>query len=76
LRSEATKILDSPLEIGSEMARIILQMRQSGQNTKANRQRLEPLAQRFLEITGRGNGSDSTGIGIANRTPGRVTLTM
>jgi hypothetical protein len=64
------------MEIGSEMARIILHMRQSGKNTKVNRQRLELLAQSFLEITGQGSGSDSAGVGFANRTPGRVTLTM
>jgi hypothetical protein len=77
LRSEPdSTIPGTPMEIASEMARLVLEMRDGSQNTKVNRQRLELLAQRFLEITGRASESDSAGIGIANRTPGRVTLTM
>jgi hypothetical protein len=60
LRSEPQlPIPDTPMEIGSEMARIILHMRLSGQNTKVNRQRLELLAEQFLRITGYVTQSDS-----------------
>jgi hypothetical protein len=77
LRSEPdSTIPGTPMEIATEMAALVLEMRDGSQNTKVNRQRLELLAQRFLEITGRASESDSAGIGIANRTPGRVTLTM
>ena len=63
------------MEIATEMARLVLAMRGSSRNEKLN-QRLELLAQRFLEITGQVSESDSAGIGIPNRTPGGVTLTM
>jgi hypothetical protein len=77
LRSVTDLALDSPMEIGSEMARIILHMRRSGQNTKANRQRLELLAEHFLRVSGQESASGSIApIQSANRTPGGVTLTM
>ena len=66
------------MEIGSEMATIILHMRQSGQNTKANRRSLELLAESFLRrITGQGDESGSIdSIEIGNRRSGGASLTI
>ena len=66
------------MEIASEMARIVLEMRVAGStNAKLMKQRLELLAEHFLQITGQEKESDSiTPIQNANRIPGSVTLTM
>ena len=71
-------IPDTPMEIASEMARIVLEMRVAGStNAKLMKQRLELLAEHFLQITGQEKESDSiTPIQNANRIPGSVTLTM
>jgi hypothetical protein len=77
LRSEPDSTIPAtPLEIATEMSRLVLEMRDASQNAKLKKKRLELLAQRFLEIIGQGSESDSTGIEIANRTPGDVNLTM
>ena len=62
--------------IATEMARIVLEMRDTKQNAGIKKQRLELLAEHFLRVTQNGSQSDSIdGIEIGNRTPG-VTLTM
>jgi hypothetical protein len=43
-------VCDTPMEIASEMARLVLEMRQAGQNTRLT-QRLELLAETFLRVT-------------------------
>jgi len=77
LRSEPdSTIPDTPIEIATEMSRLVLEMRDSHRSEKQRQQRLELLAVHFLWITGQGRESASTGIEIANRTSGGVTLTM
>jgi hypothetical protein len=49
---ESSEIPGSPMEIASEMARLVLEMRDHRQNTGSNKQRLELLAEHFLKITG------------------------
>jgi len=44
-------VCDTPMEIASEMARLVLEMRQADQNTRLT-QRLELLAETFLRVTG------------------------
>jgi hypothetical protein len=64
------------MEIASEMARLVLEMRDNGLNAGVRKQRLELLADNFLRITENRSQPDSIdGIEIRNRTPG-VTLTM
>jgi len=65
------------MEIASEMAQIVLEMRDTSQNASSKKQRLEVLAQRFLQMTQphREPGSIDS-IGIGNRRPGGVNLTM
>jgi site-specific DNA-adenine methylase len=49
---DASEIPDSPMEIASEMARLVLNMRDSSRNAGSNKRRLEFLAEHFLRITG------------------------
>ncbi len=84
LSSGSEKIAEIPssaMSIAFEMARLILEMRDSGQNTKSNKRKLEQLASQFLSIAERRSEhrSDSTPaerIGIANPVPSTPTLTM
>ena len=78
LRSEPDwSIPDTPMEIATEMSRLVLEMRDTSRNGKQTKQRLELLAEHFLRITGQIRESDSIdSIDIANRTPGGVSLTM
>ncbi len=60
LRSEPDSTMpDTPMEIATEMARLVLEMRGTNQNTKANRKKLELLAEHFLRMTGQNRQSDS-----------------
>jgi hypothetical protein len=53
LRSEPDwSIPDTPMEIATEMARLVLEMRDTSGNEKQRKQRLELLAEHFLRITG------------------------
>jgi len=63
LRSVTELVLDSPMEIALEMARLVLEMRDNGRKAGVNKQRLEMLAQRFLEISGEDTPSDSAPCG-------------
>ena len=40
------------MKVASEMARLVLEMRDAAQNEKVKKQRLELLAERFLKFTG------------------------
>lgn len=65
------------MEIASEMARLVLEMRDDGRNEKQKKQKLELLAQHFLRIAGLERQSDSIArVEITTRTPGKVTFTM
>ena len=64
-----------------QMARLILEMRSRSRNTTSNKRRLERLASQFLYVAERrseqrSNSTTAERIGIANRTPGGVSLTM
>jgi hypothetical protein len=59
LRSVTELVLDSPMEIALEMARLVLEMRDYKKDSKVKKLRLEMLAQRFLEISGEDTPSDS-----------------
>ena len=78
LRSEPNSTIpDTPMEIATEMPRLILEMRDGSQNEKRRKQRLVLLAEHFLRIIGQERGSDSVSpIENENRTPRSVTLTM
>ena len=58
-RSVIELVLDSPMEIALEIARLVLEMRDNGRKAGVNKQRLELLAETFLRITGQGTQSDS-----------------
>ena len=77
LRSEPDlSIPDTPLEIATEMARLVLEMRDRGQNPRL-KQRIKLLAEHFLRIVGQERSPDSIdSIEIGNRTAGGATLTM
>ena len=62
-RSVTELVLDSPMEIATEMARLVLEMRDSSANTKVKKQRLHLLAESFLRMTGQGTPSDSVPCG-------------
>jgi site-specific DNA-adenine methylase len=76
LRSEPDSTTpESPMEIASEMARLVLEMRDSSRGEKQKKQRLELLAEHFLRITGQERESGSIGtIGNANRTSGGMSV--
>jgi D12 class N6 adenine-specific DNA methyltransferase len=78
LRSEPdSTILGTPMEIATEMARLILEMRDASQNAKLKKKRLALMAEDFLRITGQERNQDSIApIQSANRTPRNVVLTM
>jgi hypothetical protein len=64
------------VEIATEMAKLVLEMRENIRNVGVKKQRLELLAEHFLRITENRDQSDSIdSIEIGNRTPG-ITLTM
>jgi site-specific DNA-adenine methylase len=53
LRSEPElPIPNTPMEVAAEMARLVLEMRNSSRNAVPNKHRLELLAEHFLRITG------------------------
>ena len=81
LAAGSAKILPSAMGLAFEMARLILEMRDSDQNTKSNKRRLEQLASQFLAVAERRSVQRSDSIpaeriGIASRTSSGVTLTM
>jgi site-specific DNA-adenine methylase len=78
LRSEPEwSIPDTPMEIATEMSRLVLEMRGTSRNEKETKQRLELLAEHFLRMTAQDRESDSIdAIDIGNRRRGGVTLTM
>ncbi len=53
-------IPDTPMEIATEMSRLVLEMRGNDENRKIEQQRLELLAEHFLHITREGGGAGST----------------
>ena len=60
LRSEPdSTIPETPIEIGSEMAKLILEMRDNVRNAGVKKRRLELLAEHLLRIAGREQESDS-----------------
>jgi len=60
LRSVTTQVPpDTPLEIGTAMSHLVLDMRSNGGNTPANKRKLECLAQQFLRTVKGGQGSRS-----------------
>jgi hypothetical protein len=60
LRSEPDwSIPDTPMEIATEMSRLVLEMRDTSRNEKQRKQRLELLAEHFLRITGQDREQDS-----------------
>jgi hypothetical protein len=69
-------IPETPMEIATEMARLVLEMRDSSRNEKRRQQRLEMLAEHFLRITGQEESDSIDGVEIGNRRPGGVALTM
>jgi hypothetical protein len=75
LHSESAKILDTPMEIAPEMARLVLEMKK-GRNARL-KLRLEMLAEDFLRITGQDREPDSIdSIDIRTRRPDGANLTM
>jgi len=78
LREEPKWLMpETPLEIGSEMAKLVLEMRDNGGEAGAKKRRLEMLAEHFLGITGTKQQSDSLGgIEIGSRRLTGVNLTM
>ncbi len=76
LRSEPDwSIPETPMEIASEMARIVLEMK-NGRNARL-KQRLEMLAEHFLRMTGQGQDGESDsidGIEIGTRRPNGMSV--
>jgi hypothetical protein len=65
------------MEIAAEMARLVLEMRDSRQNAKLKKERLELLAEHFLRLTrqGRDREPDSIdSIDIGNRSSRGVSV--
>ena len=62
---------DTPMEIATEMAHLVLKMRETGQNTRL-RQRLELLAESFLHLTGERQREQSHAslVGVGGRISG------
>ena len=51
LREEPKWLMpETPLEIGSEMAKLVLEMRDNGGEAGAKKRRLEMLAEHFLDV--------------------------
>jgi site-specific DNA-adenine methylase len=78
LRSEPESLIPkTPMEIATEMSRLVLEMRDNTRNDKQRQQKLVLLAQNFLRITGQESGLDSIdGIELGNRTTNGVIQTM
>jgi hypothetical protein len=78
LRSEPiSSIPDTPMEMATEISRLVLEMRDNSRNERQRKQRLELLAEHFLRITEQSREIGSIApIQTANRAPHRVTLTM
>jgi hypothetical protein len=77
LRSEPDlSIPNTPMEIATEMARLVLEMRDTSRNEKQRKQRVELLAEHFLRITQDTRADSIDGIDIANRTPGGLMWKM
>lgn len=77
LRSEPDlSIPDTPMEIATEMARLVLEMRDTSRNEKQRKRRVELLAEHFLRITRDTRADSIDGIDIANRTPGVLMWKM
>jgi hypothetical protein len=75
LRSEPEwSIPESPMEIATEISRLVLEMRDSGRDSRLKEKRLELLAEHFLRITEESGSIDRNDIGI--RRPNSVLLTM
>jgi hypothetical protein len=76
LRSEPDwSIPDTPMAIAAEMARLVLEMRDTSRNEKRRKQRVELLAEHFLRITQDTRADSIDGIDIGNRRPNGVNLT-
>ena len=78
LRSEPDwSIPDTPTEIASEMARLVLDLRDTNANEKPRKQRPELLAEHFLHITGQETESDSVvSLGKSSSEPSYTNLRM
>jgi hypothetical protein len=77
LRSEPEwSIPDTPMEIATELARLVLEMRDTSRNEKQRKQRLKLLAEHFLRITQDTRADSIDGIDIANQRPNGLNLTM
>ena len=81
LAAGSVKILPSAMGLAFEMARLILEMRDSGQNTKSNKRRLEQLASQFLAVAERrsmqrNESTPAERIRIASRTSDGVMRKM
>jgi hypothetical protein len=59
---DASEIPDNPMEIAAEMARVILEMRDSGWDAGPTKHRLELLAEHFLRTTGQVTTGRTTSI--------------
>ena len=59
---DASEIPDNPMEIAAEMARLVLEMRDRGDKTGSNWERMELLAEHFLRLTGQVTTGRTTSI--------------
>ena len=66
-RPDLTVVPDTPMEIASDMARIILEMRHAHQNTGL-KQRLELLAEHFLHLTDCKDGESARVVSVGRHT--------
>jgi len=62
---DASEIPDNPMEVASEMARLVLEMRDRGDKTGSNWERLELLAEHFLSISEHVSAPDKKTASIA-----------
>lgn len=78
LRYEPDSTLpDTPMEIATEMASLVLEMRGNTSNQKQQKKRLLLLAEHFLRVTGQESGSDSAlQIENASRRPASARLVV
>jgi hypothetical protein len=64
LRQEPDSLIpESVMEIATEMARLVLEMRSNGRNTPTNKRKLEKLAVRFLRLAGQKKPASVTALG-------------
>jgi hypothetical protein len=62
LRSEPEwSIPNTPMEVATEMSKLVLEMKDTSRNGKQEKQRLELLAEHFLRITGQERNPESVG---------------